>query len=149
MSVRLCLSSLALCTALVFAGCYSDVPLQRNPPPVNKELVLQLNEAGTGRLGGLLGLNVVSARGRLLRWTEDSISLSMLATVNRLGNETLWQREPVAIPRDAVALIQERRLNAPRTALASAAGAAILWAAIEAMAGRNDAGPGPGPPPPQ
>lgn len=142
MSLRLCVSPLALC--LVVVGCYTDVPLQRNPPPLNKELVLQLNESGTERLGGLLGLNVVSARGRLLRWTDDSISLSMLASLNRLGNETLWHRESVVIPRDAVALVQERRLNAPRSAFAGAAALAILWAGIEGMTGQNDPGGGGG-----
>ena len=147
MPLRACVTSLALCFIVV--GCYSDVALQRNPPPVNKELVLQLNETGTAQLGGLLGLNVVAARGRLLRWTDDSISLSMLATLNRLGNETLWHREPVAIPRSAVALVQERRLNATRTAFAGAGAVAILWAAIEGMTGRNDPGGGGGGPPPQ
>lgn len=128
---------IAMLAALAALGCYSDVPLAVIPPQQRTQLVLELSDAGTERLGGLLGRNVVSARGHLLDWSADSIQLEMIATQSRRGDETLWQHETVAIPRDAVGLVRERKLNGPRTAIATLGALGVLFAAQQAISGSN------------
>ena len=137
---------LAACFAL--SACYRAVPV-RAAPRVGTELVLDMTSDATEQLGGFLGRGVVSARGRLVDWAADSVVVSMLATVNTNGEEQLWRRERVAVPRVAIARITERRVSRGRTAVVVGMAAAVLVAAIGLATSGEDgpAGGGTKPPP--
>jgi hypothetical protein len=117
------------------------VPLTAEPPPPDREIVVEFTEGGAQRLGGLLGRAVVSARGRPLDWTADSVALAMVVTTTAGGGEQFWHGERVSIPREAVARVRERRVDRRKTALAVVGGivAAIL---VQQVTGRNAGSPG-------
>lgn len=133
------LAVLGLCLVAA-AGCYTTVPLGSEPPRADREVVLEFTDDGGQRLGGLLGRAVVSARGRPLEWTADTVALAMVATTNAQGGEQFWQGERVAIPRQFVARARERALDRRRTAIAVVGGlaAAVL---VQQVTGRNAGAP--------
>ena len=119
------------------SGCYRAVPVEGTPPS-GSEVVLEMTDEATARLGGFLGRGTVDIRGRLLDWTQDSIVVSMIATENTLGQEQLWRNERVAIPRAAVARVRERRLNRTRTsALVLAIGALVTTGILVSTRGEG------------
>ena len=100
--------------SLAPSGCYRAVAVEGTPPS-GSEVVLEMTDEATARLGGFLGRGTADIRGRLLDWTADSIVVSMIATRNTRGEEQLWRDERVAIPRPAIARVRERRLDRART----------------------------------
>lgn len=139
-------SAVVLLPSVALSSCYTTVPV-RSTPASNAELVLEMTPEASAQLGGFLGRGTVSARGRLLAWREDSVVVSMLATSDARGNEQLWRRERVAIPRAAVAHVTERRVSRGRTTALVLAGAAVLLSAFE-LATQGGDGPGGGAPKP-
>lgn len=137
-----------LTASFALGACYRTVPVHA-APRAGAELILEMTTDATERLGGFLGRGVVSARGRLVEWSADSIVVGMLATVNTHGEEQLWRRERVAVPRVAVARVTERRVSRGRTAIVVGMGAALLVTAIGLATGGEDgpAGGGTKPPP--
>lgn len=135
MRKRLHLRSLAVIPSfVVVASCYSTIPI-RSAPSRGTEVVLDMTTAATERMSGFLGRGTVSARGRLLAWEPDSIVVSMLATEIEGGGEQLWRGERVAIPREAVARITEKRVNRWRTGLIAVTGLVLVVAAVDAVIG--------------
>ncbi|HEX6251317.1 MAG TPA: hypothetical protein VFZ56_07780 [Gemmatimonadaceae bacterium] len=130
---------LALCLAGV-GGCYTTVPLASEPPRPDREVVLEFTDEGAQSLGGLLGRAVVSARGKPLAWTSDTVALAMVATTNARGGEQFWRGERVAIPRQFVLRTRERALDRRRTALAVIGGVAVA-ALVQQVTGRNAGAP--------
>lgn len=120
--------------AMTVASCYSTIPV-RTDPSTGAELVLDMTPAATERMGGFLGRGTVSVRGRLLSWQPDTVVVSVLATEAVPGNEQLWRGERVAVPRDAVARITERRVNRGRTSLAILAGVTFMVTAVGIISG--------------
>ena len=116
---------------MAFTSCYSAIPVIVAPSH-GAELVLDMTPQATERLGGFLGRGTVSARGRLLSWEPDTIVVSMLATEAAPGDEQLWKGERVAIPRDAVARITERRVNRGYTSLAILTAVTVVVLAVRA-----------------
>lgn len=133
--------SLLLGLCLVGAGgCYTTVPLGSGPPRPDREVVLEFTDEGAQRLGGLLGRAVVSARGKPLEWTADTVALAMAATTNARGGEQFWQGERVAIPRQFVVRTRERALDRRRTAIAIVGGVAVA-VLVQQVTGRNAGAP--------
>lgn len=130
---------LGLCLVGV-GGCYTTVPLGSEPPRPDREVVLEFTDEGAQRLGGLLGRAVVSARGKPLEWTPDTVALAMAATTNARGGEQFWQGERVAIPRQFVVRTRERTLDRRRTAIAIIGGVAIA-VLVQQVTGRNAGAP--------
>jgi len=95
---------------MALTSCYSTIPVSVTPSR-GSELILDMTPQATERMGGFLGRGTVSARGRLVDWEADTVVVAMLATQIARGDEQLWNGERVAIPREAVARITERRVN--------------------------------------
>lgn len=127
-------SPAVISSIMVLASCYTTIPI-RSAPSRGAEVVLDMTTEATDRMSGFLGRGTVSARGRLLAWEPDSIVVSMLATEIEGGGEQLWRGERVAIPREAVARITEKRVNRWRTGLIAVAGLALVVAALDAVIG--------------
>lgn len=133
-------TALALCALAGAAGCYTTVPLISEPPSADQEIVLEFTDPGAQRLGGLLGRAVVAARGRLLEWNADTVTLAMTVTATAAGSEQIWQGERVAIPREAVARVRKRELDRKRTAIAFV-GAVAVVVAVQGVSGSNSGAP--------
>lgn len=123
-------------TALVmaFTSCYTTIPVSVAPSR-GAELVLDMTSQATERMGGFLGRGTVSVRGRLVDWEPDSVVVAMLATQIARGDEQLWKGERVAIPREAVARITERRVNRGRTSLAILGAVTLIATAVGIISG--------------
>ncbi|MBA3578535.1 MAG: hypothetical protein H0W42_00960 [Gemmatimonadaceae bacterium] len=135
--------SAAAAAALLFAACYKLVPVAGETPSGESQVVLEFTDAGAEQLGGVLGAAIISARGRPLAWTADTIALAMIATTRRTGEEQFWKGDRVAIPRGAVARIYERRLDRGKTALFAVTGAAIAFGAQQVIRGSGSGVPRP------
>ena len=64
--------------------------------------------------------------GRLLATEDTAYVVAVTATTNRIGTETQWSRERVAVPRSAVSRVHLRELDRGRSWVA----AGITTAAI-------------------
>lgn len=137
------LGSAAAAASLLLAACYKQVPLAGETPSGKSHVILEFTGAGAERMGGALGAAVMSARGRPLAWTSDTIALAMVATTRRTGDEQFWKGERVAIPRDAVARVYERRLDRGKTALFAVTGAALAFGAQQVIRGSGSGVPRP------
>jgi hypothetical protein len=107
---------------LATAGCYNTVPLSNATPVVGKELVVQLTDAGSTQLSGPLGQTTTQVRGLYLDSTPDTLHLAMIATTMVNGEERLWNRENVGIPRQYVATVGQKVLSSGKTAGVAALG---------------------------
>jgi hypothetical protein len=126
---------------MAFTSCYSTIPVGASPSR-GSELILDMTSQATERMGGFLGRGTVSVRGRLVDWEPDSVVLAMLATQIARGDEQLWKGERVAIPRDAVARITERRVNRGRTSLAILGAVTVIVTAVGLISGSIGGGRG-------
>lgn len=143
------LRSVAGIVLLVLNACYNVVPLTIDPPPPNQEVIVDFTDAGGERLGGLLGRAVTSARGHVVAWTADTITLSVVSTTTIRGAETFWQGERAAIPRESVARVRERRLDRTKTGFVAVGALALIIGAFGVVSGRSSGTPRPpngGPP---
>ena len=120
---------------MTFTSCYSTIPVVSVTPSRGSELILDMTPQATERMGGFLGRGTVSARGRLVDWEPDTVVVAMLATQIARGDEQLWRGERVAIPRDAVARITERRVNRGRTSLAILGAVTVIVTAVGIISG--------------
>lgn len=135
--------SAAAAACLLLTACYKLVPLAGETPSGESQVVVEFTDAGAERMGGLLGAAVISARGRPLAWTSDTIALAMLATARRNGEEQFWKGERIAIARDVVSRVYERRLDKGKTTLFALTGAALAFGAQQVIQGRSSGTPRP------
>ena len=121
-----------LLSAVCATGCYYYSPLTRRPEP-EMNLSVTLTDSGTDRLWRYLGPDVGTLRGRLLSADDTAYALSVYAVDLRHGTTLGWKGERVAVKRDLVAGLSERRFSAGRTALASTLSVAGFWLTLQAF----------------
>ena len=97
------------------SGCYNTVPLGDVTPAAGKELVVQLTDAGSRDLSGSLGQATTQVRGLYVDSSGDTLRLAMIATTLANGEERLWNKEVVGIPRKYVATTSEKVLSSSRS----------------------------------
>ena len=78
---------------------------------VGAEMRVRLTDAGAVALAPLVGNRVEIVDGRLASAADTVLTLSVTGTTDRLGNETPWRGEEVAIPRTMVAGVEQRTLD--------------------------------------
>ena len=78
---------------------------------VGAEMRVRLTDAGAVALAPLVGNRVEIVDGRLASAADTVLTLSVTGTTDRLGNETPWRGEEVAIPRAMVAGVEQRTLD--------------------------------------
>jgi hypothetical protein len=138
---------------VLLAACYRYAPLTDLAPVDGAVVRLDLSDAGTARMGSVLGRNAIAVEGTILSRTDSSFLISVSATRQRDEQPLTWAGERVTVPRDAVQTIEARSLNKKKTLLV--AGAAVLGAiglklivsGLDALAGGGDGGITPPPPP--
>jgi hypothetical protein len=96
----------------VSAGCYRYAPIEpQAQPALGTDVRVRLTDAGAVSLAPLIGNRVELVDGRLFSVADTSITLAVTATTGRLGEETPWRGEEVAIPRTMLSGFERRTLD--------------------------------------
>jgi hypothetical protein len=138
-----------LLVACLTAGCYNYAPLTSPDPAPGTYLAVRLTDPGSDALARYLGPDAFIIRGRYAGTTERGLLLSVSSVEVRQGWDQPWTGETVAIPTDAIASLEVRRLARGRSYLLAGAGVAgVVALGTLALTGSGSApGPATGGPP--
>lgn len=130
------------------AGCYQYVPLMGATPPVGSEVTVGITDRGRVALAPELGAGVRRLDGQVVENSDTSLVLSVSSVhyADVSGGWT-WTGAPIAISRDHLAEVRERRLSQSRSVLM--VGLALIGAALTSLIVISGAGgelPGDRPP---
>lgn len=98
------------------AGCYTNVPVWEGTPAPQSDVTVGLTDRGRTRLAAQIGPGARHVTGRLVSLT-DSAYVLRVTTVDYINNSStgMWSGEEVALPRDLVSGVTERRFSRGRT----------------------------------
>jgi hypothetical protein len=127
----------------VLCGCYESVPIEINRIEPGTKIRVTLTDAGTDSLARYLGPGVQQVDGKLISTTDSRLSLGVSSVAMRSGQDQFWKGETVAIPRSALATVQQRKLNKPKSLLLGGALiAALASLRLSGVVGGNSSGSG-------
>ena len=135
---------------ICLGGCYGYYPAT-TPAPVGRDVQVTLSDSGSFALARQVGPSTEVIDGRFASDSANSIILSVTGVRRRDGTEVDWKGEHVAVPREDIATVKERKFSVGATALLGGLTGGGLAAAIALIGGTNTttatAGgpPGPGP----
>lgn len=127
--------------AVFLGGCFTYRPLQVEPQAGLQVRAVVTDEASV-QLGGALGRGVEAVEGRVLESGEENVTLAIRSVRMRRGDDQFWRGERYALPRGAIATLEERRLDYVRTGLAAGSMVA-LWAVLFSAARGSSGSTGP------
>jgi hypothetical protein len=141
--------SMLLLGTFALQGCYSVKALEPGGPQPGARVVASLTPDGSQQLASQVGPRVVAVEGVLDEATASALSLRLVRTEGANSVSTYWNQEEVTVPRPAIAMLRERRLDRPRSFAMAAAivGAALVAATLASGAFSGDDGGGTNPPP--
>ena len=137
-------AAIAVCSA-ISVGCYRYTPVDAQAPSaLGTEVRVRLTDAGAVSLAPLVGNRVELIDGRLVSVADTSLTLSVTGTTDRLGNETPWRGEQVAIPRAMFDGLERRTLDRGKSYLVGgiAAGMVVVVGVGFTVAGSGGGGNG-------
>lgn len=139
---------LSIALVLTLTGCFHYVPVEEVPRQgtavrtyLSRPISLELTEVTAN--------NVMEVRGEVVSDGADRVLLSAFGLRSASDFQHVAAGETVAIPRDAIERMEEKRISFPRTALAGAvlAGAGYLvQLGLRSAIGGNEGGETPPPP---
>jgi len=103
--------TLTLIVIALVSGCYTYRPLPNTEPETGTRVSAELTNEGARELSGTIGPGIEHVEGEVLSVDSTTIELSVRQVQAALGWQTDWSGERVAIPRTAVAGLQQRRLS--------------------------------------
>jgi hypothetical protein len=129
-------------------GCYTAGPIMADPQPAER-VVFTLNDRGRAALSQQLGSGPVSVEGLVESADTDAYVVRVSRVSYITAGATTWTGERVRIGRDAVGMMQQRKLSRGRTFMAiAAAGLAFgLFVATRGLVGWGQDPPIVPPPP--
>jgi hypothetical protein len=131
----------------VLCGCYESVPVEINRVQPGTKVRVTLTDAGADSLARYLGPGVQTVDGKLINTDESKLALGVSSIAMKSGQDQYWKGETVAIPRYALATVQERRVNKPKSLLLGGVlVAALASLRLSGVVGGNGSGNGTGPP---
>ena len=134
----------------VLCGCYESVPVEVNRLQPGTKLRVTLTDAGADSLARYLGPGVETVDGKLISTTDSNVALGVTSIAMRSGQDQFWKGETVAIPRSALATVQQRRVNKSRSLLLGGVlVAALASLRLSGVVGANGGGRGTGTGPPK
>jgi len=141
--------SMLLLGTFALQGCYSVRALEPGGPRPGARVVASLTPEGSQQLASQVGPRVTAIEGVLDEATPTELSLRLVRTEGSSAVSTFWNQEEVTIPRPAIALLRERRLDRPKSygVAALIVGGALLAATLASGAFTGDDGPSTVPPP--
>lgn len=98
-------------------GCYSYLPVQSSPPPVQERAAVVLSDRGRTLMGDQLGQLVEHVDGVIQSADSAGVVLSVVGTRDVRGGSSLWSGERVEIPAEAILGYRPRRLSKPKSYL--------------------------------
>lgn len=125
------------------AGCYTYVPVSTSP--IGSTVSVEVTDRGRVALAESVGPGVRRFNGQVMASSDTAMQVSV-STVQFLdvGAPVKWAGEPVAISRDYVVVLREKRLSRSRSFLAAglftAAGVAMSMIAIRGFGGDDPSG---------
>lgn len=142
--------ALVLLATLPLSSCYSLAPVQGDPAP-RSQVTVRLTPQGAVDLAPVLGQEVQALDGTVEGFRGDTLELLVRSVDLRGGGFALRNGDYAAVPRSAVASLEERRLNRGRSWLLAGTitvGALVLGRIIGSVAifGGGDGGNVPVPP---
>ena len=122
-------------------GCYESVPVQVNTVQPGTKIRVTLTDAGTDSLARYLGPGVQTVDGKLISASDEKLALGVTSVAMRSGQDQYWKGETVAIPRSALATVQQRKINKPKSLLLGGALiAALASLRLSGVVGGNGGG---------
>jgi hypothetical protein len=115
-------TAILITTLLLTAGCYSYNPLTTPSPEPGTSLAVTLTDAGSDELARSLGPGAFIVRGRYLSNDEQGMLLSVTSVETKRGYSNPWSGETVAVPDNAVASLDVRKLSKGRSFLLAGIG---------------------------
>ena len=137
-------AAIAACSA-ISVGCYRYTPIDTPAQSaLGTEVRVRLTDAGAVSLAPLVGNRVELIDGRLVSVADTGLTLSVTGTTDRLGNETPWRGEQVAIPHTMSAGLERRSLDRGKSYLVGgiAAGMVVVVGVGFTVAGGGGGGNG-------
>jgi len=134
------------------AGCYNYNPLTTPSPEVGTYVAVTLTDPGSEKLARSVGPNAFILRGRYLGDSEQGMFLSVSSVETKQGIAQPWEGETVAVPADAVAMMDVRKLSKGRSILLAGLGAGglvVTTVAFSLIGSGTAPNPGGGRPPKQ
>jgi hypothetical protein len=125
---------------LLLAGCYTYVPATGPEPERGTAVRARLARPVDVRMRQITANGVAVLDGEVVRFAPDTLYLAAVKLTAMAGNDFLGYGETVWVPRPAIALLEERRLDRPRTGLA-VAGALLVAALAHFMVSEGINGP--------
>jgi hypothetical protein len=133
----------------VLFGCYESVPVEINRVEPGTKIRVTLTDAGADSLARYLGPGVERVDGKLINTTDERLALGVTSIAMKSGQDQYWKGETVAIPRSALATVQQRKVNKPKSLLLGGAFiAALASLRLTGVVGGNGSGSGTGNHPP-
>ncbi|HEU5260335.1 MAG TPA: hypothetical protein VFU41_02805 [Gemmatimonadales bacterium] len=114
----------------MLSGCHTYLPLGTVEPQVGTRVSAELTGEGSDTLARHLGPGITALRGDVVFAEDADVILSVTSVTDRAGQEKLWKREQVRVPRVAVQSFQRRKFSLGRSLLLSAAvlgGSVAAW----------------------
>jgi len=99
-----------------------------------------LTDAGSAQMSGPLGQATTQVRGLYVDSPPDTLRLAMIATTLADGEEHLWNKEVVGIPRQYVATTARKVLSSSKTTGVATLGALAAVAVKFAFSGVTHTG---------
>ena len=127
----------------VSVGCHSYTPIDpQAAPSLGTDVRVRLTDAGAVALAPLIGVRVELVDGGLVAVADTAVTLSVTQTTDRLGNESPWRGEQVAIPRTMVDAFEKRTLDRGKSYVVGGitAGVVALAAIAFTVAGNSGGG---------
>ncbi len=132
-------SQLAVLTAVsLLTACYSFQhagPADAVVPATGSHIQVRLTQQGALALAEQIGPQTVTVAGDVVSADADSLRLAVRGVEDARHITTDWKGEQVAIPRDAIASVGQRRLSVGATALLGGLAAGSVIAAAELFSG--------------
>jgi hypothetical protein len=142
---------LALC-ALFGLACYEYLPARDPGSLIGQRVQVSLTDSGSVVLASKVGPSVEAIEGDLVADSAGSYLVAVSVTRVRVGSETDWRGERVAIAHPLVASLAERRFSRSRSMFAGALmTAGVVGVTVGLRGGGESSGgvPGTGRPPGQ
>ncbi len=110
----------ALCAAAQLAGCYTYTVPGEVTPAVGRTFAFDLTDRGRAALSDRVGPGTDRIEGDLVDLTDTTYHVRVARVVDIRGTVVKWSGEEVAIGREYVGTLRERRKSPVRTGIAIA-----------------------------
>ena len=129
---------------LLASACYVSTASAPGAIRPGQSVHLELNDAGTASLTGVLGPRALALDGRVVARSDSALDVAVTDITRIGGGEESWHGATVSVPQSALARSDTRRFATVQTVLVAGASIAALVLAARALRGGDDIAAGRG-----